>query len=184
MQVPPGTSAEFPRPVAVESLGPEEERLAFEAAADECRALAARFGVLEVKRLAVTAWVQSIGEGGARARVQFEADVVQLCVVTLEPVRARIHEGFELDFRLAPAGAGAQTGDTAADPDAVEPPGAVIDGAFDLGEVIAEYLSLAIDPYPRKPDAEVTWRPAAGLDGNEGKPGGPFKALDRWRGKA
>ena len=182
MQKSPGTLAtEFRRVLALDSLGLEDERLEFSATNEEGTALAERFGVLAVTSLTATAWVRREGKDGARARVQFTAVVIQSCVATFEPVRACIQEGFELDFLPATACTEVRAGGIATDPDADEPPGVVVDGAFDLGEVIAEYVSLAIDPYPRKPDAEVTWRQDAG---KEGEQVGPFSALKRWRGKA
>ena len=66
---------------------------------------------------------------------------------------------------------------------AEEPSGHVQEGTIDLGGVIAECLSLAIDPYPRKPGAELgsEWEGAGSSDEPEG---GPFAALRAWRGKA
>ena len=70
-----------------------------------------------------------------------------------------------------------------------EPPGVVVDGEFDVGAVIAEYLSLAIDPYPRKPGVEFGGSDvAAGRHGMKDAAGveeqGPFAALKDWKGKA
>ncbi len=41
------------------------------------------------------------------------------------------------------------------DVEGAEAPEPVPDGWIDLGELAAEQLGLAIDPYPRKPDAAV-----------------------------
>ena len=40
-------------------------------------------------------------------------------------------------------------------PEDSEPPEPVIGDSIDLGELVAEYLSLAINPYPRAPDADA-----------------------------
>jgi hypothetical protein len=47
----------------------------------------------------------------------------------------------------------------------------VDDGAIDIGELAVQYLSLSLDPYPRKPDA--SW-PATGA---EAEPASPFAVL-------
>ena len=179
--------AEFRRVVRVDQLGHDEQRFVWAATEPERRALAARFGVQVLATLEAVALVHRIGGGGARARVDFSADVVQLCVVTLEPVPARIADAFELDFLPSddPQAAGAREFEA----QAADPPGAVVDGEFDVGAVIAEYVSLAIDPYPRKPGVEF-----GGIDPAGGRRGvkdagslndrGPFAALKDWKGKA
>ena len=73
-------------------------------------------------------------------------------MVTLDPVPARIDERFEVDFLegIQPAVA-----DLELDAEAAEAPEPAPDGWIDLGELAAEQLGLALDPYPRRPDAEV-----------------------------
>jgi hypothetical protein len=91
----------------------------------------------------------------------------QACVVTLDPVLQRIDE--PVAWRLLPAGMEPSDGDD--DPDDIETEASVAD----LGEALAQQLSLALDPYPRAPGAEVpeAYRP----DGASG----PFAALARLR---
>jgi hypothetical protein len=101
-------------------------------------------------------------------RGQFHAEVEQACVVTLDPVLQRIDEPFA--WRLLPAGMEASDGDD--DPDDIETEA----GVADLGEALAQELSLALDPYPRALGAEV---PAEhGPDGTSG----PFAMLAKLRG--
>lgn len=185
-----GLVPEFRRPLGLEDLGEDNRSLELAATAEECAALARRYSVLSVEGLRAEAWVRREGNRGARARVQFSADVIQSCVVTLEPVRNQIRDAFELSF-LPPEEADArQEEDEAAydpeslyDPMSDEPPADVVDGNIDLGEVIAEYLSLAIDPYPRKEGVDLgTRNSSAGQSG--GGEEGPFTALKQWRGKA
>ena len=93
--------------------------------------------------------------------------------MTLEPVRGRIDERFSLLY-----GAGADAGETAivlsGATELVEPlPGNVID----IGEAVAQELSLALDPYPRAPGAArptSRWREALAA---------PFAALAKLEGK-
>ncbi|OYW09619.1 MAG: hypothetical protein B7Z53_02585, partial [Rhodospirillales bacterium 12-71-4] len=75
-------------------------------------------------------------------------EVVQECVVTLEPVPQAVLA--PLDLLLLPEGTPA-TDDNPDSPDEIETEG----GMVDLGEVVAEQLALAMDPYPRAPDAAI-----------------------------
>ena len=180
-------AAEFRRMVRVDHLGHDEQEFRFAATPAECEALAVRFGVLGLGSLEATARMQRIKGGGARVRVDFRADVVQSCVVTLEPVASVAADSFELDFLPEGDEPKAVVGEFDAQAD--EPPGVVVDGEFDVGAVIAEYVSLAIDPYPRKPGVEFgkvdagAVRPGDKAAGSV-KDGGPFAALKNWKGKA
>jgi hypothetical protein len=51
--------------------------------------------------------------------------------------------------------------------------------AIDLGEAVVQQLAVALDPYPRKPGAEIPaeYSGAADTDGR----GGPFASLARLR---
>jgi uncharacterized metal-binding protein YceD (DUF177 family) len=86
--------------------------------------------------------------GTTRLTGTLESDVVQECVVTLEPVPQ--HVSVNLDLRILPPGTPA-TDDDPDSPDEIETTG----NNVDLGEVVAEQLALALDPYPRAPDAAI-----------------------------
>ncbi len=180
---------EFRRMIEVATLGEREERIVLTATPEERAALAKRTGVQSVEALEAEAFVRALGAGGARARVTFHADVIQSSVVTLEPVQGRIDEAFEVEFQ--PRGDADEAKESEdefslealQDLEASEPPGEVVDGWIDLGDMIAQYLSLAIDPYPRHPGEEFgEWHDAP--DKGEGKKEGPFAALKNWRSRA
>jgi len=90
---------------------------------------------------------------GAVLAGRFAAKVTQTCVVTLEPVEAQVEGRFERRYlpeaELA-AGAATTTHEIHVNPDG-EDPAEVLGREIDLGEVLVEELSLALDPYPRKP---------------------------------
>ena len=133
---------EFPRPVDINRL-PGETVHEIEARPSEREALARRFGLLGVERLAAEVRLVPIRDG-VRLEARFEADVVQECVVTLEPVRNRVADRFELVY----GGAGA-----AGDPETIAEP---LDGeTIDIGEAVAQQLSLSLDPYPRAEGARL-----------------------------
>jgi hypothetical protein len=100
---------------------------------------------------------------GGRVQVtgRVRARIGQTCVVTLDPIENEIDE--QIDLIFAPSGqiAGEKIPhlsdlvDAPVTPDAEtpDPPEAIINGVIDLGRLATEVLFLAIDPYPRKPDA-------------------------------
>ena len=152
---PPEPAPEFHRPLTVESLresggGPA----AAQADASERAALARRFGARSVAALEIEAESAPWGPGGWLVRGRARARLEQTCVVTLEPVETAVDEPFER--RFAPESRFAEAEALLA-PDArdeLEALGAEID----LGEIAAETVALALDPYPRKPGAAFEGR--------------------------
>jgi uncharacterized metal-binding protein YceD (DUF177 family) len=109
----------------------------------------------------------------------FVADVTQSCIVTLEPVEAHVEGDFER--RYLP-NAEFKDGETASheihvDPDG-EDPAEILGREIDLGEILVEELSLALDPYPRKPGVEFTPE-----QDTVAKPDNPFAVLAKLKGK-
>lgn len=141
------TGFEFPRPLRVAGVSPAGQRLVLEASAAECVALAARFGILSVSWLRAELALRPDAAGGIAVDGRLSARVVQACVVSLEPVAQRVTD--EFSFRILPEGA--EPSDNLDDEDEVE----VTHGIAELGEVAAQYLSLALDPYPRADGAEL-----------------------------
>jgi hypothetical protein len=121
--------------------------LSLEATPEECRMLAERFDLVRVEGLTGHARLDRCGEGQLiRLRGRLEAQVVQSCVVSLEDVQSTVDEAFECRFVRPDAGV---PDDLAWDQD-VEP----LEGTeLDVGEVFAQQLALALDPYPRAADA-------------------------------
>jgi hypothetical protein len=98
-------------------------------------------------------WLDGVQIDGLwRARVR------QTCGVTLEPFDSDL-EG-EIHLRALPQGSAALGGPDEAggeldvDPEGQDPPDVLTDDRVDLGAYVVEDLSLAIDPFPRKPGVE------------------------------
>ncbi len=148
---------EFSRTIRVDTLGPSPRELSIGADEKERAALAERFGLVGVERLSAEALVKRNGDE-IRAEGRLSAAVIQSCVATGEPVPAEIEEEFEIVFRPHPADVSAE--------EEIELSEGELDVTFydgasvDLGEAVAETLSLALDPYPRAPDAEAELRDA------------------------
>jgi len=140
---------EFSRIVDVSDL---QEPILWEIEADarERRALAKRLEVTAVDRLTARLAVRRVA-GGPLVRVSggFEAEVEQPCVVTLGPVHSTIAEEIEIEFGPVDPerSAGPESDEEAEQPEPRE------GDEIDLGEIVAQFLSVSIDPFPRAPGA-------------------------------
>ncbi len=140
----------------------------------ECSALARRFDLVALDGLAARGSV----EPGALPRSivvagRLVAEVAQTCVATLEPVPEHIDAEFRRVFTLD----GEDAGDEIEIDPLDDPPEPLAGPALDIGEIVAEELSLSLDPYPRAPGAEGLPPAGAGQGGEH-----PFAALARRRG--
>jgi hypothetical protein len=174
MGVPEG---EFSRIIESQLLGLDGRSFEFVAEAAECRALAARMGIVAVESLSATVRAERLsGSRGCRVRIHFLADVVQSCVVTLEPIAARIDERIEADFVPERAADGDGIDDSEVplsiqefSIDDEEPSEVLQHGKADVGALIAEHLALALEPYPRRPgavfEAKEVGEPTEAADG-------------------
>lgn len=144
--------AEFSRSVDIDRIGHTEVVHDVSANAEERAALAKRFDLLALDKLEARLRLRR-ARGGSVLRLagRLTADVVQSCVVTLAPVPSRVEAEFTVLF-----GDGAVGGDGIdIDPEAdstVEP---WPEGPLDIGETVAQELALALEPYPRAPDAAI-----------------------------
>ena len=153
MSTPP---PEFSRPIVVSGLaGGGALRMELSARANERDALARRFGLLGLDRLEARVLLrrEDAAGGGWSLHVEGElkAAVRQTCVTTLEPVANDVRDSFAVVY--AAAARQAEATETVADPDEADPPEPFEGDALDLGELVAQHLALALDPYPRAPGA-------------------------------
>ena len=158
--------SEFARPLTLAEAERAPRRFAVEADPLEREALAQRFGLPRIDRLAAEGTIRRHGRGW-RLEARLTAEVVQVCVVTLEPFPTAIAEDFVVDY-AAEEGPG-QRGEIDLAGDDAEP--APTGGILDLGEAVAQQLALALDPFPRRPGAALQAGPDA--------PAGPFAVLGR-----
>jgi uncharacterized metal-binding protein YceD (DUF177 family) len=174
----PVPQAEFSRPMAVDQIGPQEQEREIVANPAERGRLAERFELLALDRLTATLGLKR-GRGGLiQVRGRFEAEVVQACVVTLEPVRSRLSESFTVAFGTGSRAAG---GEAVIGLEEEDPPEELIEGRIDLGEMVAQQLAVALDPYPHTPGAgDKAGISPAGEAGAE-KKASPFAALAQLR---
>lgn len=167
---------EFSRPFQAESVPPGGRALRVTATAEECAALAARFGLVALKSLAADLKLNKV-RGGQMVRVSgaLHAEAVQTCVVTLEPMNTAVEDDFQAVFAPA-AMLDPESGELEVGLSDEEGPEPMEGGRIDLGELVAQHLSLALDPYPRKPDAAYTAVAEGAADEEPAKPS-PFAVL-------
>ncbi|MFT0859034.1 YceD family protein [Ancylobacter sp. G4_0304] len=116
-------------------------------------ALAREFGIPAISAFKAKVTLVPGSRGCVRAEGRVEAVVRQVCVVTLEEFDTSVSEEIDVTFapedQLPEIRPGAEI-----DVSELDLPDPLVDGTVDVGAVAAEFLALALDPYPRKPGAE------------------------------
>lgn len=167
---------EFSRTFRLDELGGAPRAVTIEADEAERVALAARFGLIGIDRLAARAEITR-EDMTVIATGRLDAEVTQACVASGDPVPATIGADFALRFVPERAEVSAEEVELEeSDLDEIGYEG----GAIDLGEAVAQTLALALDPFPRAPGADERLR-AAGVIGEE--EAGPFAALKALKDK-
>lgn len=145
--------------VHVARLPKDGMSVAVEADAAQRAALAAAHGLLAVERFVAPLEVVAWKKGGVRVTGRVEADIVQQCVVTLEPVAARVDEAVAATFlpegsRLAVPSYSAE-GEILLDAEGDDGPELFSGDTIDVGRLAEEFFALGVDPYPRKAGAAL-----------------------------
>jgi len=148
MADPDSIGVEMHRPFLVSHVLADGVDVQVEATAVECAALAERMQLPAIHALSCRFHLKREPASAVGARGHLQARIVQTCVVSLEDFETTVEEYFSV--RFVPAGT--ETDDPDPETDDEIP---YEDGVLDLGEAAAEQLGLALDPYPRMPDAEL-----------------------------
>ena len=127
------------------------------ASVEDRRRVAEALELLACDSLVFDYTIKAIADGRYRIKGRLKADVTQACVVSLDPVAETIAEDVSVDFwpehllaeRLAD-GERSILGET--DPEPIGPMGRI-----ESGRIAFEFLSAALDPYPRKDGAEFQY---------------------------
>jgi uncharacterized metal-binding protein YceD (DUF177 family) len=119
-------------------------------------AMAELGGLREI--LSANASLDVTPKSGGRVHVtgRVQARIGQTCVVSLDPIENDLDEAIDLIF--APPEQIPQLADLVdeaaeSETEIPDPPEPIENGMIDLGRLATDALFLAIDPYPRKPDA-------------------------------
>ncbi len=151
------------RPVALAGIV-RQQRITVTATDEECGAVASLFGLPAIATLSGRFAIIPERRGQFRVHLGLTAAVTQTCVVTLEPVEQSIIE--QATLVLMPHDIAVRTEERVDEPDIIPVSGQ----NTDFGILLTEQLALALDPHPRKRDAELP--PAARANA-----GNPFAIL-------
>jgi uncharacterized metal-binding protein YceD (DUF177 family) len=174
----------FSYPVKVGHISANPVTVTIEANERELKALAELWQVVGVTSLKAEVYMSRWKKDGVRVKGRVAAEIVQSCVVTLEPVESRIDEQFEQIF--VPEGsklariATADAAEMVLDPDGPDLPETFLGDAIDVGEAVTEFAALAIDPYPRKAEVDFSDHIESDPADTSDRPN-PFAALKDWK---
>jgi uncharacterized metal-binding protein YceD (DUF177 family) len=141
---------EFSRPVRLQRLGTKPFRQRIEATAEERQKLSQRFDLMALCRLVAEVELRRQDAEIVVLEAQFEAEFERCCAATLEPVRGTVADRFSLVYGPAPEQQ--QEVILSAEEPAFEP---LQGDIIDVGEAVAQELSLAIPAFLRDPDAAI-----------------------------
>lgn len=117
---------------------------------------------------------------GIRVSGTFVGELVQTCVVSLKPISTKIEDEFVTHCvpetsKLARQD-NLQNGELIIDVDGPDIPDTFSGNAIDIAAIVSEFAAMAIDPYPRDPEAEIDEKFQIGNNEDDAAPS-PFAAL-------
>ena len=166
-------------PVVVAQIPDTGLHRAFEASDATRAAMADIAGLREI--MSASASFDLTLKSGGRVHVTGEvrARIGQTCVVTLDPIENEIDEVIDLMFapseQIPSLSALVEEAAESDDEEIPDPPEPIVNGVIDLGRLATDALFLAIDPYPRRPDA--VFEPPAEIIDPADHPFAALKAL-------
>ncbi len=143
------STPELSRLLPADRIGPTGYKIDVEATAAECAAIATRLLVPSVESVSCQWSLRPAPDGAVEAEGSLRARLHQECVVSLDAFPVTVVEEFAV--RFVPAGQESEEADDPDEPDELP----IENGVLELGEATVEQLALALDPYPRKPGAEL-----------------------------
>ncbi len=186
---------DFTRFYDASSLLDKETEIALDASDGECDRIANRLDLLSLTHFhtefVITPWRKT----GLRVVGTLTANVEQPCSITLEPVADHIKE--DIDLRYLPENdlkkLQQENGSDVLDLEKHDPP-ELLTESLDLGAIAVEFLTLALNPYPRKPGASIDendlqpgGQESMSADASNGRDEidkeGPFSALGKWKNR-
>ena len=165
-------------PVAVAHIPETGLHRDIEASPVERAAMAEVGGLREILSANASLDVTPMSGGRFHVGGRVRARIGQTCVVTLDPIESDIDE--EIDLIFAPPEQIPELSDLVDDAaesevEIPDPPEPIENGIIDLGRLATDALFLAVDPYPRRPDA--VFEPPVEAADPESHPFAALKAL-------
>ncbi|KAB2848136.1 MAG: DUF177 domain-containing protein [Hyphomicrobiaceae bacterium] len=157
-------------------IGPQGLQVERSATPAERKAVADLLDLVTVESLDASYRLKP-GPGGLfTLQGRLEARLKQTCIVSLEEMSTSIDEPLSAEFwpgEQIPASGAALVDETEG-----EEPIAIRDGIIETGRLVYDVLALAVDPYPRKAEAELDWKGGDGpTEEAAPAPQSPFAAL-------
>lgn len=196
--MPKKNHIELPEPewtylIEAEDIANDLVKLEIEPSAAEKKALAERLSVSALNNLKASVKLKRVhGNRSIHVTGSFEADLVQHCVVSLEPIEVHISDDFEAWFADAEQAVSikkakhdlmVQKGQAEMPMlEEEDAPESLDDGQINLGEVVTQFLALSINPYPHADGVVFEHGDddlSAGVSEDDVK--NPFAALKDWK---
>lgn len=153
--IDPKEKSEIERIVDLDKMGNQGAALDIVASDNERAALAKRFGFLDLPAFSARVTIDRRPGGQVIVEGRLRGRLVQACVLSLEPVSQALDDAFRLVFKEdALDERDPESGEAvvSAQADAPEP---LTGNLLDVGEIVAEQLSLTAEPYPRRPGVKL-----------------------------
>ena len=152
------TTNEFSHVIKLSEIGSHSRNIQLFAGEAARTGLMARFDLAALDSLKAEISLAHDAEGVV-ATGRFTADLAQFCIASHDPVPAKMDEAVNIRFIPEPV----INGEVELELEADDCDTMFHDGqTIDLGEAVAQSLGLALNPYPRSPEAEKMLK-AAGV---------------------
>jgi uncharacterized metal-binding protein YceD (DUF177 family) len=179
--------SEIERIVDLDRMGTKGTALEIVASESERAALAKRFGFLALPAFSARITVDRRPGGQVVVEGRLRGKIVQACVLSLEPVAQELDDVFRLVFKENLAEErDPESGEAVLNAQA-DAPESLAGNMLDVGEIVAEQLSLTAEPYPRRPGVKLEdvmpKRRGAGRRGPPEQRRHPFAGLAALRDK-
>ena len=174
---------EFSHPIPVERLSDAGTFMKLSANESERKALAKRLDIPAIKSLNAEVRLKPESKGRkVMVNADVTAQVIQTCVVTLDPIENSLHTTAKV--RFGNDSRSSQDDDIEIWAEDEDPPDTIVDGIIDVGEFVTEQLALALDPFPRSPDVEFELpKDMDNSDDEAVKKPHPFAVLEKLKSK-
>jgi uncharacterized metal-binding protein YceD (DUF177 family) len=192
MSNPPILESEWSEFFDVTKIKDSGNRLTIEANEEQCKNLARRYGIQSLNNLSAKLYIKQINKNRfIHITGTLQANLIQECIISRDPVKTHITEDFEswfadaaqiLSLDKARREKAIKNGEELPILEEHEDPETFENNNIDIGELVAQHLSLAIPPYPRAEGAQYE---GPTLDAGKQEPAfdNPFAKLAEWKDK-
>jgi len=172
--------------IEVDTIPAHTQHCHIELNASEKRTLAGALEVVQVQSLIADIDLKYLGNGRVSAKGNLIANILQSCVVTLEPIECKIEETIDLQYWPEVSSDAKKNidgdGESIIDPLGEDEPEYYTGSEINLARLVFESLSSAINPYPKKPGASLDWiENSPGEYAGDATADNPFAALNKLR---